>query len=172
MPIKKADLPWLIELTTLVAVAIGLTFGAIELRQLRAAQEAQTILQLFETMKSEEYVAATAIIQSLPYDLTAAELRERISEEELRMITQLTLTYEALGVLVYRRDVSLAWVNEMFRQMILQTWDKFGPLAIDNRESTGYAGYYEWVQWLAERLREVEEDQLIPAYEAFKDWTP
>ena len=30
MPFKKSDLPWFIELLTLTAVVIGLSFGAIE----------------------------------------------------------------------------------------------------------------------------------------------
>ena len=172
MPFKKSDLPWFIELLTLTAVVIGLTFGAIELRQLRTAQEAQTVLQLFDTIKSDEYVAATQLVRSLPYGLTAKELREHLGDDGLLVITQLVLTYESLGVLVYRRDVSLQWVDEMFRMMILQTWDKLGPLAIDNRKSSGYLGYYEWVQWLAEQLRNVSEDQPLPAYEAYKDWRP
>jgi hypothetical protein len=172
MQFKKSDLPWFIEFLTLTAVVIGLSFGAIELRQLRAAQEAQTILQLFETIKSNEYVAATQLVRSLPYGLTANELREQLGDDGLQMVAQLTLTYESLGVLVYRRDVSLEWVDEMFRMMILQTWEKLGPLAIDTRESSGYVGFNEWLQWLAERLREVNEEQPVPAYEAFKDWKP
>ena len=139
---------------------------------MRSAQEAQTILQLFETIKSAEYVAATNLVRSRPYGLSAKELRDRLGEDGLQLTTQLILTYESLGVLVYRRDVSLQWVDEMFRMMILQTWDKLGPLAIDNRETSGYLGYNEWVQWLAERLRNVNEDQPIPAYEAYKDWRP
>ena len=172
MSLKKSDLSWIIELLTLAAVVIGLSFGAIELRQLRTAQEAQTILLLVETIKSREYVAATNLVLSLPNGLTASELRERLGDDGLQLTTQLILTYESLGVLVYRRDVSLEWVDEMFRMMILQTWDKLGPLAIESRESSGYRGYNEWVQWLAERLQELHEDQPEPAYEAYKDWKP
>ena len=172
MQFTKSDLSWLIELLTLTAVVVGLSFGAIELRQLRTAQEAQTILQLFETIKSDEYVKATNLVQSLPYGLTANELRERLSEDELEKITQLILTYESLGVMVYRRDVSIKWVDEMFRMMILQTWDKLGTLAIDKRKSSGYLGFNEWLQWLAERLRDLSPDQPVPAYMAYKEWKP
>lgn len=172
MKFSKSDLPWLVELLTLTTVIVGLAYGAIELRQLRAAQEAQTILQLFETIRSEEYVAATSLVQSLPAGLSADALIERISEDDMHLIDQLMLTYESLGVLVYRGDVSLEWVDELFRMMILQTWDKLEPLTISARESTGYLGYNEWVQWLAERLRDLNEGQPEPAYEAFSDWQP
>ena len=75
MSFTKSDLSWIIELLTLTAVVVGLSFGAIELRQLRTAQEAQTILQLFDTIKSADYVAATNLVRSLPYGLTAKEYR-------------------------------------------------------------------------------------------------
>jgi len=172
MGFSKSDLPWFVELLTLVTVIVGLSIGVIELRQLREAQEAQTIPQLFDTIRSDDYVSATDLVRSLPYGLSANELREHLGESGLRSTTQLALTYESLGVLVYRRDVSLEWVDEMFRMMILQTWDKLGALAIESREESGYLGYFEWLQWLAEKLREANADQPVPAYEAYKDWQP
>lgn len=161
-----------IELLTLIAVIVGLSFAAIELRQLRNAQEAQTVLQLADTIKSDEYIFGTEVVQALPYDLTAEQLDDRMSVEDQRLLSQLTLTYEALGVMVYRGDVSIFWVNELFRMMVLQTWDKTSPIAYKYREETGYGGYNEWLQWLAERLREIDPEQNVPAYEAYKDWHP
>ena len=161
-----------IELLTLVAVIVGLSFAAIELRQLRNAQEAQTLLQLFETIKSDQYVAASEMVRALPYDLTAEELDQRMSREDRLLLTQITLTYETLGVMVFRGDISIYWVNELFRMMILQTWDKASPIAYRDRERSGYGAINEWVQWLAERLREIDPEQNVPAYEAYKDWRP
>ena len=172
MSFKRSDLAWLIDLVTLIAVVVGLSFAAIELRQLRAAQESQTVLQLFQTIRSPGYIRATNLIQTIPEGLTADELRERLSDDEQETIMQLRLTYEALGLMVYRGDVSLEWVDELFRLFILQSWDKFQPLTYENRERTGYLGWNEWHQWLAERLRERSNTQPLPAYEAFADWTP
>jgi ArsR family metal-binding transcriptional regulator len=39
----------------MLAVLVGLTFGAIELRQIRNAQEAAAVVQLFETVQTEAY---------------------------------------------------------------------------------------------------------------------
>jgi hypothetical protein len=172
MSFSRSDLAWVIDLATLIAVIAGLSFAAIELRQLRAAQESQTMLELFQTVKSLEYIRATNLIQALPDGLTADELRARLSEEELGVIIQLRLTYEALGLMVYRGDVSLEWVDELFRFFVLQSWDKLKPLTYETRERTGYLGWNEWHQWLAERLRERNQAQPVPAYEAFADWTP
>ena len=90
----------------------------------------------------------------------------------MRLTSNLHLTFEALGVMVYRRDVSLEMVDELFRFGTLQTWKKMKPLTLDIRETTGYSGWNEWHQWLAERLMEKSQEQPVPAYEAYSDWTP
>jgi hypothetical protein len=169
---SRSDLSWLIDLTTLIAVIVGLTFAALELRQLSAAQESQNLLQLYQITRSDEFVAGTDIVRLLPDELSASELRATLSEDEMRLIEHLHLTFEALGVMVYRHDVSLAWVDELFRFSVLQTWEKMESLTLDIRETTGYSGWNEWHQWLAERLLEKSQEQPIPAYEAYSDWTP
>jgi hypothetical protein len=163
---------WLFDFVTMVAVLVGLTFGAIELRQLRTAQEAQAILELYRTVQTPEYVRGTQLILALPEGLTPADLREIKHSEDGQIMQQVQLTFEGLGVMVYRRDVPIEWVDEMFRLMILTTWRKFEPLTLEERETTGYGGLMEWHQWLAERIEERSggEDPR-PAYDAYRDWT-
>ena len=169
---KKDNLSWQIELVTLITIVVGLTFAAMELRQLRAEQESQTILQLFETITSDEYIRASSLLDRIPDGLTSGELESRLSQEDLDSILQLKLTWEALGVMVFRRDVSIQWINELFRYNILRSWDKLSSLTYAEREDTGYGGINEWHEWLVDRLRSLEEGEQIPAYEAYKDWTP
>ena len=172
MSVKWSEMSWLIDLVTLITVLLGLTFAGMELRQVRAAQESQVVLQFFETMNSPEYIEASELIQSLPDGLSASQIRKQLTQEQMRRITQLRLAYEALGLMVYRGDVSIEWVDELFRFLLLQSWEKLKPLTMELREETGYAGIMEWNQWLVERLRERSDLQPIPAYEAYSDWKP
>lgn len=169
--VNKDNLSWQIELVTLITIVIGLTFAAMELRQLRSEQESQTVLQLFETIKSNEYIRVNTLLDGIPDGLTADELRSRLSQDELDQILQLKLTWEAIGVMVYRRDVSIEWINELFRFNILRSWDKLSSLTYAERQETGYSGINEWHEWLVDRLRELDEAP-VPAYEAYSDWTP
>ena len=172
MAVVWKDSAWVIDLVTLMTVLVGLTFAGIELRQVREAQESQVVLQFFDTMRSSEYVEASQLVLDLPEGLSAVQLRERLSESQLQKITQLRLAYEALGLMVFRGDVSIEWVDELFRMLVLQSWDKLEALTLESREKTGYLGFHEWHQWLAERLRDRSNTQPLPAYEAHADWTP
>ena len=139
---------------------------------MREAQESQVVLQFYETVRSEEYIQATQLIQALPDGLSAQEIQEHFNEDELRRVLQLRLAYEALGLMVYRGDVSIEWVDELFRFGVLLSWEKLETLTMDYRERFGYRGVNEWHQWLVERLRERENSQPLPAYEAHSDWEP
>ena len=144
----------------------------MELRQLRTEQESQTVLQLFETIRSGDYIRASRRLDGIPDVLSATEIEKRLSQEDLHVILRLVFTWEALGVRVYRRDVSSEWVNEMLRYNILRSWDKLSPLAYAEREQAGYDGLWEWHEWLADRLRELDQEALVPAYEAHANWAP
>ena len=163
---------WIFDFVTMVAVLIGLTFGAIELRQMRNAQEAQAALELFQTIQTEGYTRGTGLIFQLPDTISPEALRAMSSTAEGELMFQVRLTYEALGVMVYRGEVSIDWVDELFRFMILDSWDKFEEFTLEERERLGYPEAMEWHQWLAERLRERERIGDAPAYEAYRDWKP
>ena len=165
---------WLLDLITTVTVLIGLTFGAIELRQIKNAQEAQTVLQLFETLRSPEIVRGIGLIKSLP-DTTSPETLNAMWEagtEDWYHMEQVLLAYEGLGVMVFREDVSIEWVDEMFRNSILTAWARFEEQTVQYRAASGNGHISEWLQWLAERLQERDPDAVGPAYEAYRDWEP
>ena len=161
---------WLFDFFTMVAVIIGLIYGALELRSIRAAQERDSVLELVRTIQTPEYARAMRVVQNLPDDLTLADFRD-LPEEEWLLISHFRLTWESLGIMVYRRDVSLDWVDEFYRYNILLSWEKLGPLVHEHRQEVGYDGLNEWFQWLAERLMERNEGQdPVPAHEAYRDW--
>ena len=47
---RKWEWKWIFDAITAVSVLVGITIGVIELRQLGAAQQSQTLLQLYQTL--------------------------------------------------------------------------------------------------------------------------
>ncbi len=170
---RPRRLAWLFDFVTMVAVIVGLTFGGIELRELRASQEAAAVVELFQTIQTPEYIAGGNLIIALPDNLTPDELEDLLAADGGALMWQVRMTFEGLGVMVYRGDVNIEWVDEMFRFMILTSWEKFEPLTLQVREELGYGNFMEWHQWLAERLQDrADGSEPIPAYEAYRDWVP
>ena len=171
MAVKVKQWSWAFDLVTMMAVLVGLTFGAIELRQLRTAQESQVLLELFNTTLTPEYNHGSVLIRQLPDDLTPDEIRQYMDGENGEFIRHMFFTYEGIGVMVYRRDVSIDWVDELFHVMVLLSWEKFEPYILEERQITEARQLWEWYQWLAERIEERSGgEEPIPAYEIYSDW--
>ena len=161
---------WLFDFFTMIAVIIGLIYGGLELRSIRATQERDSVLELYRTIQTPEYLRALQLLRNLPDTVTMAQA-EQLPEEDWLLISHLRVTWESIGIMVYRKDVPLEWVDEFYRWAIITTWEKLGPMIIEDRERTGYQGMSEWVQWLAERLMERNEGrEPTPAYDAYRNW--
>jgi hypothetical protein len=82
-----------------------------------------------------------------------------------------SLTWESLGVLVFRREVTLDLVDDFFSGPILLSWQKLRVAAQEERRALDRETGLEWFQWLAERMMEREKlSPPVPAYIAHRDW--
>jgi hypothetical protein len=157
---------------TMVAVVAGVSLAASELRQVRNAQEMQGILQLYQTIQTPEYVKGSNIITNLPDTISITAVDSLIAGPDGLTLRAMLLTYEAMGAMVYRGDIPIDWVDELFHFSIVNGWKKLGPTIVARRKRLGYDGLMEWFQWLAERLEERSATGEAPAYEAHRDWKP
>jgi hypothetical protein len=174
MPGRKLEWKWIFDAITMLTVVLGVAYGAAELKALRASQESQAMLQLYQTLQGPEHSRATQYINEFPDSLSPdSTLALATQGPHALEIRALTVTYESLGVMVYRGDVPIEWVDELFHYSIVSSWRKLGPGVIERRKRLEYPEILEWYQWLAERLIEREQHaDRKPAYEAYRDWTP
>jgi hypothetical protein len=159
-----------LDIITMIAVVLGVVYGALEVRQFRQAREREGVLELQRTVQTPEYIRAIAFLIDLPDTTSVEEIRRLRHAERREDILRLIITWESLGISVYRRDVPIAWVDEYYRFAVMTSWRKLGPWIKDERERRGYSGLGEWFQWLAERLDGRHEDADVPAYERHRDW--
>ena len=66
----------------------------------------------------------------------------------------MTTTWESIGVLVFRGEVSIDLVDDFFSGPIVVSWRKLQSYFFDERRETGRETVGEWFQWLAERFAE------------------
>ena len=174
MPGRKLEWKWIFDVITMITVVAGVIFGAAELREVRHSQESQSMLQLYQTLQSPDNVRGSDLLNQMPDSLSADSMLALATQgPHAEDIRQVVLTFEALGVMVYRGDVPIEWVDELFHYSIVSSWQKLKPSIEERRKRLAYPGVLEWYQWLAERLIEREAlASALPAYEAYRDWTP
>lgn len=173
MTTRKLEWQWIFDAVTMVSVIVGLTIAVIELRQFRAAQQSQTLLALYQTLQNPDRIRGRDILRYLPDTLSVASIDALMAGPNGQVIIQTLLSFEGMGVMVYRGDISIEWVDELFHFEIVDSWQKVKAGVLARREATGYPGVMEWLQWLAERLQEREAaSPKAGAYDLYRDWRP
>jgi hypothetical protein len=170
---RKVEWKWIFDAITALSVVVGVTIGVIELRQLRTAQQSQTLLELYQTLQDPDQVRARDALFRMPDTLSAAGMEAVLAGPDGPLILQALLAFEGMGVMVYRGDISIEWVDEFFHLAIVSSWDKVKTGVLARRQRANYPGVLEWHQWLAERLKEREaSSQNAGAYDLYRDWKP
>ena len=162
----------LLNLLQTVAILTGMFFGLRELGELRKSRELDATLKLVDIIESESTGIGAGQLMMLPANLSEEDLERRLGDNGGYLMS-LASTYETLGILVYRREVNLDLVNEMFGATVVLAWERLGPFIAGYRQRNGSPETFAWFQWLAERLQEHRAQRgTAPAYELHRDWEP
>jgi hypothetical protein len=79
-------------------------------------------------------------------------------------------TVESVGVLVYRRVVPIAVLDDLMGDAIVRFWVKLSPWVVHLRREQGRESVYEWFQWLVERLQERERRSTVGVHVKYRSW--
>ena len=159
----------LAEIFSALAIVLGAGYAAVQYFAFRTLRRDQAAAELCRRFSEPDLARAVIQLFRLPDGLPAEEFRKQGQEyEEAAQIVG--VTFETMGLLVYRDIASFTLVQEMSGGLLQALWRKMGPWVHGVREETGNPRFGEWVQWLAERLQEREEE-IEPAFAAHRDWS-
>ena len=169
------DLATLANLAELFGAAVvvgGVVFAIVEIRNFQRQRLEAAAMELIRAWQSPYFTRAFTVIQALPDDRSATELRAHGADtESLAMV--IGNTFESIGVMVYRRIVPLAIVNELMGGAAVHLWRKLERWTLETRAEQSRDNVYEWFQWLADRLQELPDFGTgPPAHVARRDWKP
>src|SRR6266699_1505464 len=165
------DISTLANLINAFAVTAGVIFAAAQIRYYRQRRRRESMLELVRSFQSPAFTSALRRVLSLPDGADAAKIREVLGPDGEDAVYLVSLTWESLGVLVFRREVTLDLVDDFFSGPILLSWQKLRVYGEDWRRSLNRETGNEWFHWLAERMMEREKlSPPVPAYIAHRRW--
>lgn len=168
------DLSRLANVAEIIGAAIvigGIFFALLQMRHLRQQRRELAAIELFRFFGSPQFAEAYRKILQLPEGLPTSELRDRAPEiEDCAMIIGTTM--ENIGVMMHQRIVPSAIIKNLMGVSAVLLWRRLENWAKDMRTELGNPGAFEWFQWLAERLEELDGIDGEPAYIAHRDWKP
>lgn len=169
------DLATLANVAELIGAAVvvgGVAFAIVEIRNFQRQRLEAAAMELMRAWQSPDFTRAFTVIQALPDDRSAAELRAHGAGAESQAMV-IGNTFESIGVMAYRRIVPLVIVNELMGGAVVYLWRKLERWTLESRAEQSRDNIYEWFQWLAERLQELPDfGTAPPAHVARRDWKP
>jgi hypothetical protein len=155
-----------------MAVIAGVVFAVIQIRQFREGKQREIALELLRSFQTPDFAKALMVVYNMPDDLTKEGI-EAHAGDDMHLVYALMTTWESLGVLVFRGEVSLSLVDDFFSGPITISWRKLKPYVLGEREEQSRDTIEEWFEWLNDRLTDQElKVPPIPAHIAHKSWVP
>src|SRR5262245_42160759 len=155
-----------------LAILLGGIFAVVQLNEFREQRRQAAAVELVRSFSEPAHANAVNLIQELPDGASAELLRSKGREYE-RAATMIAVTYETIGLLVFRDMASFSMVGELTGGLTVVMWRKLEPWVKAVRQEQGHRSFAEWFQWLAEHLaRERADKEAHPAYERYSAWRP
>ena len=142
-----------------VAVVFAISFGFVEFRRYKAAEQREVAASLARSYQTPELAATLRIVVELPEPINMQQYLA-LSDAEKDLIWSLFCSIESIGILVSRGDLPIELVDEFFSIPIIEGWRKLAPYVEEYRQETDSPQAWEWYQWLHERL--VEHHKTLP----------
>jgi hypothetical protein len=155
----------IISSITAFAVVCSVIFAGMQIRIMQQQRSREAELLLARSFQTTEFMKALALVLSLPDDLTKKQVEELVKENKSLVLLWLG-TWESLGILVFRKEISMAVMDDFFSGPIIISWRKLSQYVFDERNELNRHTMHEWFQWLAERM--IERETRIPAEPAFE----
>jgi hypothetical protein len=165
------DVSTLANIVNAIAVTAGLIFAAVQIRYYRQRRRRDSMLELVRSFQSPAFTSALRRVFSLPDNADVQKIREVLGPDGEDAVYLVSLTWESIGVLVFRRELELDLVEDFFSGPILLSWQKLKVFSEEWRRTLNRDTGSEWFHWLAERIIDREKTSpSVPAYIEHRDW--
>lgn len=159
------------EIFSAIVVIGGIIFAVIQMRQTRQQRRELAAIELFRSFGSPAFADAYRNVLHYPDGLNAKQLKQEYPDGE-QFAMMICTTMESVGVMMYQRIVPSAVVNNLIGSSTIILWSKLDIWVQDLRIELDNPFAFEWFQWLAMTLSDLQDDSDRPAYEAHTEWEP
>lgn len=165
------DLSTVANLANAIAVTAGVIFAVVQIRQYRRRQQRETMLELVRSFQSPAFTSALRRVLSLPDGATLEQIQEVLGPDGEDAVYLVSLTWESIGLLLFRRELTMDLIDDFYSGPILLSWQKLHVYAEEWRQGMKRETGQEWFHWLADRMMEREKlTPPVPAYKAHQSW--
>jgi len=163
------DVATVADVIDALAVTAGVIFAAVQIRDYRRQRHRDSMSALVRSFQTPSFAHSLRRVSSLPDNATREQISALLGPDGEDDVYALLTSWEALGILLFRKQVSINLVDDFFSGPIVVSWRKLSEYVEAMRAEARRDTYFEWVQWLAERMMERESmTPPVPAHIAHR----
>jgi hypothetical protein len=134
-------------------VLAGVIYYILEIRHQTKIRQMDLLMRLFSTFDSNEF--QEEYIKFL--DLKITDYDEYVKTYGLKGLFKIFPFFEALGIMLNRKMVSLDLVEQMYSQSIQIMWEKSKPIQEGLRKRYNQPKWGEWFEYLYDEVKKREQ---------------
>ena len=164
-----SDVANLVEIIGILAIVFGIVFGMLQLRQHQQQSRDMAIVELARSFEDPDFTEAYILVTSLDVGISDDELRAK-GPKYVDAAMRVGWKFETVGVLIFKRVVPMDAMADLVGGFSLKLWSILSEWAEEMRARKCQPEFFEWYQWLVERLEERGQSTQEPAYQAHRSW--
>jgi hypothetical protein len=127
------------------------------------------ILELARSFEDPEFTAAYMLITGLEAGICDKELQAK-GPEYVAAAMRVGWKFETVGMLIHNRVVPMDAMADLVGGFSIKLWSILSVWGEEMRVKNCQPEFFEWYQWLVERLLERGASTQEPAYRAHRSW--
>lgn len=157
------DLQTVSVVLTGISVSLAAVYYAMTLRRQQETRNAQVFIQLYQKAMDQGYIRSLTEAVWLQKDDGFDEWWEKHGPESdieffVRWFSGLVF-YESVGILVKKKMVDPAIVDDLMSGPIMLAWEKYEPIIMGIREREGWPQFQEYQEYLTGEIRKIVDRQ-------------
>ncbi len=158
------------EILGTLTIVGGGAFAVFQLMEFRGQRRDMVAVELMRQFYNADFARAVTMIRNLPDGISVEDLQSKGPDYEHASFV-IIMTYETMGLLVFREIASFQLAHELTGGLIEVMWRKLHLFVETVREQQSHPRFAEWFEWLTIQSAKPEQRHAT-AYIAYRDWTP
>src|SRR5215467_10400080 len=118
------DVSTVANLINALAVTAGVIFAAVQIRDYRRQHHRDSMSALVRSFQTPSFAHSLRRVSSLPDSVARQQIPALLGSDGENHVYALLTSWEALGILLYRKEVTIELVDDFFSGPIVVSWRK------------------------------------------------
>ncbi|MHA1959537.1 MAG: DUF4760 domain-containing protein [Candidatus Thorarchaeota archaeon] len=163
------DMTFLLNIAETAGILVGILIALFQLRRIQArgqteleTRQASLFMQIYDHFYNLDFVKRQLEIWKWnwsDYDDFLRKYDFDTNPETGSLFFSVGTYFEGIGVLVNRNLIDPRIVDDLMSGLIMRTWNKFGPVIRETRRRLNWPQYFEFFEYLNDRIKLIAENQ-------------